>query len=130
VQQRSRELTQAGVDVVVASFEPPERIRDYVAAHKWSFPVVSDVDRGLYTHLQLTRASFGRVWGFKVLKWYARALWRGRRLGRLDGDLYQLGGDFLVRGNGDVVWAYRSLDPADRPSVDQVLREVEVDSAS
>jgi hypothetical protein len=39
-------------------------------------------------------------------------------------DYYQAGGDFLVDREGNVLFAYRSHNPSDRPSVDQLLEEV------
>ena len=36
-------------------------------------------------------------------------------------DALQLGGDFLVDRDGGILWAYRSVDPTDRPTVEQLL---------
>lgn len=46
-------------------------------------------------------------------------------------DVYQSGGDFLLDRNGNLLYAHRSQDPADRPTVATLLSEIDrVKSAS
>jgi peroxiredoxin len=52
---------------------------------------------------------------------YVRLLTAGRKYRGIQGDSAQLGGDFIVDTNGIVRLAYRSHDPTDRPSVDDLL---------
>ena len=49
---------------------------------------------------------------------------RGRLFRGIQADPYQLGGDFVVDGQGILRFAYRSEDPADRPSADRLLEAV------
>ncbi len=39
-------------------------------------------------------------------------------------DYFQAGGDFLVDRKGTVLFAHRSQDPSDRPSVRRLLEEI------
>jgi hypothetical protein len=40
-------------------------------------------------------------------------------------DIYQSGGDFLIDRNGNILFAHRSQDPADRPAVAQLLQALD-----
>jgi hypothetical protein len=40
-------------------------------------------------------------------------------------DIYQSGGDFLLDRDGNVLFAYRGKDPADRPPMAVLLREID-----
>ena len=62
-----------------------------------------------------------RSWGPKVWFTYARLLLSGRRWRGIQGDSAQLGGDFIVDRNGIIRLAYRSLDPTDRPSINELV---------
>jgi hypothetical protein len=57
---------------------------------------------------------------------YLRLVFRDGRLRRpyKGEDVLQLGGDFVLDGRGRVVYAYRSAEPTDRPSVQELLRAV------
>jgi hypothetical protein len=57
---------------------------------------------------------------------YLRLVFRGWRPRQARGgeDVLQLGGDFVLDGEGCLAYAYRSADPADRPAVEALLRAV------
>jgi hypothetical protein len=51
---------------------------------------------------------------------------RGMKQERYGGaDIYQSGGDFLLDRDGNVLFAYRGKDPADRPPVSALLQEID-----
>lgn len=74
----------------------------------------------MYQAYGLERSAL-RTWSPRTIWYYVRRLAAGARLQRARGDPYQLGGDFVVDTNGIVRLAYRSRDPADRPSVERLL---------
>lgn len=39
-------------------------------------------------------------------------------------DFYQAGGDFLVDRQGRILYAHRSIDPSDRPTVETLLKKI------
>lgn len=65
--------------------------------------------------------SLVRSWGPKAWSTYARLLLSGRRWRGIQGDSAQLGGDFIVDRNGIIRLAYRSHDPTDRPSINELV---------
>ena len=119
----------AGGEVVVISFEPPERLPTYIDAHGWRFPVVSDPSRESYKAFGLGSADWRTLLGPKVVLKYAALLARGYRPRATDSDVRQLGGDFVIDAGRRIVFGHRSNDPADRPSAKVLLRALRASSA-
>ena len=106
-----------GVSIVVISFAEPRRLAPYEAQHQWPFIMLADPKRIAYDAFALKRLSWFQVFSPATLKLY----WRLRREGKKRADygkddIYQGGGDFLLDRDGNLLFAHRSRDPADRPS--------------
>jgi peroxiredoxin len=84
------------------------------------FPLLLDRRRVAYRAYGLRRSWLGS-WNLQTLRIYIRLLRAGRKWRGIQGDPAQLGGDFIVDSDGIVRLAYRSRDPADRPSVGELL---------
>ncbi len=89
-----------------------------------SFPFLADIDRRVYSLFELRRGSLREVWNPGSLRMYVDLVRRGRRLQRLTQDTRQLGGDFVISPEGNVVAAFRPSSPDARPSVEQLLAAV------
>jgi len=51
---------------------------------------------------------------------------RGMKQEHYDGaDIFQAGGDFLLDRDGNILYAHRSKDPADRPTVTELLQRID-----
>lgn len=85
-----------------------------------AFDVLLDPDRAVYRAYQLEESRW-RSWSPKTLWTYARLLLSGRKWLPKEGDTSQMGGDFIIDSKGMVRLAYRSKEPADRPSVNKLL---------
>ena len=110
-----------GAEVLVVSFEPAERLPGYRARHGWPFPVVSDPERTAYQAFGLSSAGWARLLGPRVVLRYAALMLRGFRPGLSGADVHQLGGDFVLDERRRLLYAHRSVDPADRPPVSALL---------
>uniref|UniRef100_A0A8C5DSB2 Uncharacterized protein n=3 Tax=Gouania willdenowi TaxID=441366 RepID=A0A8C5DSB2_GOUWI len=90
-----------------------------------SFELVLDQQRQLYKTLGLG-SSYSKVMGFDCLLRYSEygVLNRGYPdvPPRLMEDIYQMGGDFLLDEEGNVILSHPSQTPLDRLSVDHILR--------
>ena len=99
-------------------------------AHAWiketqtDFQFLLDNERNAYRAYGLER-SLLRSWSPKIWFEYARLLALGRKWRGIQGDSSQLGGDIIIDQNGIIRFAYRSLDPADRPAVSAILNELD-----
>jgi peroxiredoxin len=121
---RDLEAAGPGLQVLVVTFAPVERLAAWRERLALPFPVAADPERRAYRAFGLLEGSRWAVWHPRVLLRYARLLLGGMRPQRaVEGDdTSQLGGDFVVDGEGRVLFAHRSERPDDRPSVDVLLR--------
>lgn len=106
--------------VAVISFGTFPGARVWLQETAVPFELLLDPQMKAYQAYGLER-SLIRSWGPKVWLTYARLLLSGLRWRGVQGDSAQLGGDFIVDKNGIVRLAYRSHDPADRPSLDKIV---------
>ena len=92
---------------------------------KLLFPLFLDGSRLFYRQLGLKR-SIKAVWSVATLKAYAEEkVAQVPETPALAGDdLHVLGGDFIADTNGKLVYAYPSQTSSDRPSVDNIVDEL------
>ena len=88
--------------------------------------MLADPKRAAYRMFALSRLSWLRVFSPRTLKLY----WKLFRAGMTredygEDDIYQAGGDFLLDHEGNILFAHRSQDPADRPSAETLLRTID-----
>jgi peroxiredoxin len=131
VQSVKSQCDRRGVAIVVISFAEPERLAPYQAQHQWPFVVLADPKRIAYRAFALQRLSWFRVFSPSTLRLYFRLLREGRKFqnyGR--DDYYQAGGDFLIDRQGNILFAHRSQDPADRPPVESLIEAIDRTASS
>ncbi len=115
-----------GVSIVVISFAEPQRLAQYQEYHQWPFVILADPKRTAYDAFALKRLSWLQVFSPATLKLYWRLLREGKK--REDygkDDIYQSGGDFLIDRDGNLLFAHRSRDPADRPTAAKLLEIID-----
>jgi len=126
VRSFKEQFDRRGVDIVVVSFVEPAKLVHYQQRHRLPFTILADPKRKAYGAFTLKRLSWFRVFSPATLKVYLK-LWRegmkredyGRQ------DIYQSGGDFLLDREGNILFAHRSQHPADRPSPEKLLLEID-----
>jgi peroxiredoxin len=126
VRSLKREFDRRGVAIAVVSFSEPAKLIYYQEQHGWPFAVFADPKREVYRAFALKRLSWLQVFSPRTLKLY----WKFFRAGmkREDygkDDIYQAGGDFLLDREGNILFAHRSQDPADRPSAETLLGTID-----
>jgi peroxiredoxin len=120
------EFDRRDVMIAVVSFAEPAKLIRYQEQHHWPFAILADPKRRAYDVFNLERLSWFRIFSPATLKLYLRLL-RGGMMREDYGkeDISQAGGDFLLDRAGNVLFAHRSQDPADRPSAEKLLREID-----
>ena len=115
-----------GCKVLVISFDAAEKVSGYAASLELSLPVASDDSRAAYRAYGLASASLWNTWHPRTLWRYVKLLGRGRKLKRPEkgSDLSQLGADFVIGSDGDILYAHYSERPDDRPEIDEIFRAV------
>ena len=88
--------------------------------------MLADPERKAYEAFALKRLSWFQVFSPAALKLYWKLLRSGMKQERYEGDdIYQSGGDFLIDGGGNILFAHRSQNPADRPAVARLLMAID-----
>jgi alkyl hydroperoxide reductase subunit AhpC len=118
------ELDRLNVKVVVVTFENDFLARCYVEDTALKWPILIDTTRGVYKEYGMLTASFWDVWGFKTWQVYFKELLKGNKPMKSEGDIYQRGGDVIIDPEGIVRLHHIGEGPADRPSVEQILRVI------
>jgi peroxiredoxin len=120
------EFDRRGVAIIVISFAEPARLAPYQKHHQWPFVMLADPKRIVYRAFALKRLSWLRVFSLSTLRLYFRLLREGKKMQSYGkDDYYQGGGDFLIDRDGNILFAHRSQDPADRPPPEQLLRAID-----
>jgi peroxiredoxin len=126
VQSVKSEFDLRGVAIIVVSFAEPERLAPYQEHHHWPFVVLADPKRIAYQAFALKRLSWFRVFSPSTLRLYFRLLREGKKFQNYGkDDYYQAGGDFLIDHEGNILFAHRSRDPADRPPIEKLLEAID-----
>ena len=114
------QLNELGVHTLLISFGTEFWARGWLQETAAPFPLLLDPERRTYKAYRLGSSRL-RTWGPNVLWRYAKLLRRGEKLRPAQGDPYQMGGDFIVDGNGILRLAHASKDPVDRPPIEKLL---------
>ena len=124
VQERLPEIRQAGMSVVVITQSKPEAL----SAASLPLPTVCDPARVAYRYFGLDRGRWSMFFRWSVLLRYLRLIFTGwRPSGSESGeDLLQLGGDFILSASRQLLYAHRSNDPADRPSIGDIIHQIQL----
>lgn len=118
-----RQLDEADASVVFVTFDDPEPVRHgLLHGLDVPYPVLVDRERVAYQAWGLRRSSVAGIL-LDLRVWWRSALLviRGERVRAHGSDILQLGGDFVVDGDGMVVYA-RPQRRDDRPPVGELLR--------
>ena len=125
------EFRRLGAEVLVVTQARPELLAAFLRDHPLPFLAVADPERAAYRAFGLERTTWATMLRAGVLLRYLRLILRGWRPQqvRAGEDVLQLGGDFVLDGEGRLSYAYRSAEPTDRPSVEALLHAMRMIAA-
>lgn len=121
LRQNEQRFDEAGIKVVVITFDSAEMGQSYVNSRKLEWPLLVDTRRILYKAFGIPRADLWTLLRPKVTWQYVKTITKGYWPGRPGCDPKQLGGNVLIDPEGIVRLNHVSTDPFDRPSVDYIL---------
>ena len=122
VQQAERIFTELGVQIVVITFQAGDFARAYVEETGLRWPLLVDERRQLYHAYGMRKARLWDLVGPAVWWTYFLELLRGQLPHWPQADTQQQGGDVLIDPAGIVRFHHVGAGPADRPSVEELLR--------
>lgn len=116
------ELKRLNTRVLIISFGTFPAVQQWLAETGANFEVLIDRERTVYGAYQLERSHL-RARSPRTLWLYFRRWLKGQPSYNSHGDdTSQLGGDFVVAQNGLLRFGYLSFEPADRPSINTLLK--------
>jgi predicted dithiol-disulfide oxidoreductase (DUF899 family) len=126
VNDHKAEFDRRDVAIVVVSFAAPAMLSRYQAQRQWPFTILADPQREAYRAFALKRFSGRQVFSPATLMRYWQLMRKGMKREPHSGDdIYQSGGDFLLDRDGNILYAHRSRDPADRPPPAVLLQAID-----
>jgi len=114
------DFERAGAGVVLIGNGGPSFIAGFRDATSWTGALYTDPSLAAYRAAELVR-SVGATLDPRSLGKAARALFRGQRQGRQQGDQWQQGGVVVIDTTGTVRWHHASSRPGDNASPAQIL---------
>ena len=132
VQRHYDAIRRLGGEVLMVSQARPELLAAVLRERPLPFPAVADPGRAAYRAFGLERTSWAAMLRPGVVLRYLGLMlrgWRPRRV-REGEDVLQLGGDFVLDGQGRLTYAYRSAEPTDRPAAEELVRAVRAASGA
>jgi peroxiredoxin len=114
------QLAARGADIIIIGNGSPSFIGGFRDETRWPGPIYTDPSLNAYQAAELVR-SVGATLDPRSLGQAAKALWRGQRQGRTQGDQWQQGGVLVVDPSGTVRWRHASGRPGDNASPAQIL---------
>ena len=100
----------------------PKHAAHYKRRFAPELEILADEKRESYRAMGFPRAGATQLLGPKsVAKGLVRGASSGVGVGRVIGDVQQLGGTFIVDENGVFLWSHVQQDASDNPSVDELL---------
>jgi peroxiredoxin len=111
----------ANARVVTVSFGTEYWAKVWLQETQSPFPFLLDQEKVAYRAFRL-ESSVLRSWSGSNLLYYAKATLQRRKIVANRGNVHQLGGDFVLDGNGRIRLAHPSHTPTDRPSMDVLLQ--------
>jgi peroxiredoxin len=125
LRQYEKELVKFRVKVAVVTFEAGFLARSYVQDMGLKWPLLIDEKREVYKAYNMFTASFWDIWGPRTWWAYLKEFSKGRLPKKSAGDISQRGGDVLIDPNGVVRLHHIGQGPADRPSVEAILKTIQ-----
>lgn len=126
-------LEARSVRVLIISFSVLEGAQIWMEQTGCKFPMLLDQQRDIYRSFGLG-SSYLKVMRFDCLLTYSEYGAVDRDFpdipSRLQEDLYQMGGDFLVDETGKVILCHPCKTPLDRPSVEDILKAADPNCSS
>jgi hypothetical protein len=111
------------VKLVFVSTGNPLMARDFQETLGFEAPIWVDTRRETYKHLGFKRGVFATLFHPSALMNGLRALSKGFRQGRNQGDVWQQGGVVVVGGDGEAVYAFASAAAGDHPPTELVVTQ-------
>ena len=118
--RRIDDIHAAGAELVVIGNGAANFVAGFREQTGYHGPLYVDPSLEVYKRAGMKR-SVGSVINPKSALHAFRALGRGQRQGRTQGDAWQQGGTLVVTPAGDILYSYRSRQAGDHAPIDDII---------
>jgi hypothetical protein len=115
------QIEAGGAKLTLIGQATPKHAAHYKRRFAPELDILADEKRESYTAMGFPRAGAIQLVGPKSL---AKGIARGASgvgVGRVIGDVQQLGGTAIVLPSGEIVWSHYQQDASDNPSVEELV---------
>lgn len=122
IKEKRAELENGNIQIIMVHMANPMVGNEYLAAYGLEdLEQLSDPESIAYKRFKLHRGNMRQLLGIKVLyRWLVLGIKKHIYLKKVEGDLYQMPGFFLLR-NGEIVRQFVHKSSADRPNYEDFL---------
>jgi peroxiredoxin len=114
------EFQARGAEVAIVTVDAPAQVAALCQRYQCEFPCLSDPRAEAYRAFGLERGGVAQVLTPRIAFRAAAAALKGNYGGPI-GDIFQMGGTFVIDREGVVRYCYRNRDAADNAPVAEVL---------
>jgi hypothetical protein len=115
-----RRITDAGAQLILIGNGAPHFIAGFRELTGFDGPIYTDPSLAAFEAAQLKRGVTTTL-SIRALMPTVKALARGNKQGRTQGDSWQQGGVLVIAPSGEVLWHHASDRPGDNASVDSIV---------
>jgi hypothetical protein len=113
-------ITDAGAQLILIGNGAPHFIAGFRELTGFDGPIYTDPSLAAFEAAQLKRGVTTTL-SIRALMPTVKALARGNKQGRTQGDSWQQGGVLVIAPSGEVLWHHASDRPGDNASVDSIV---------
>ena len=121
MEQIKEKIEELGATPYAIGNGTPLMAMDFVDSFNITFQVFTDPERNSYKAMNFKR-NFGL--GFRALKRGVEASNKGHRQGKVQGDIWQQGGEAIFLKGGRLIWTRPSTSAGDHADPETLLAEV------
>ena len=110
----------ASADAAIVTMDTPEQAAELSRRYQCAFPCLSDPRAEAYRAFGLERGGVAQVMAPRIILRAAASALK-RNYGGPMGDVFQMGGTFVIDREGIVRYCYRNRDAADNAPIDEVV---------
>ena len=118
------EIRKLGAELVVVGNGRPEHAADFWREQNLTFPLLVDQEMKAYKAAGLKRGITDTI-NLRMFRHGVRALRKGFRQQKLQGDPWQLGGVFVITPTGKIPYEQKSREAEDHPEPAEILGALE-----
>ena len=110
----------SGADAAIITMGTAEQAAELSRRYQCAFPCLSDPQAEAYRAFGLERGGVAQVMAPRIILRAAASALKGNYGGPM-GDVFQMGGTFVIDRGGIVRYCYRNRDAADNAPIEEVL---------